>query len=439
MSSIHYGLTLSARVKTQQMEVLANILHELQDDFQYNHPSFSPKNLTTTHFITWVIVPEEVAPNGKTLPSRLLMMTSYTGSKKQHMKELVQVGLKGLHEVYQHCEEYPCPDLPSGKEMLTFLKRVSIKNTYYTGFQYVTPELAAKQNQLRLAIEDYLSSGDFNRLSPAQVRGKIQEHVRSISDLSWAHKPYKRSFKDFVELYGALILFVTLLGGSLILGVFHIFLHHPVTLAGLIVFSSFIGFVGLLLVLLRLDESIPYQAIEPASDERIHEITSKEFHQVKNEMTVIAPLKKGFIRPFFLAFTLRLVPIFRAFSYIPSVHTARWLQTDKGKRLVFIAYFDNTSEGYAHDFVDSTKRTRNLNLIFGHASGFPATKWAVGGGGKNRKGYITGVRAYQRITNFWYTTFPQLSILNMVNNQEIHKGLFNKLDDKEIKEWLLRL
>ncbi|MBD8489308.1 peroxidase [Echinicola sp. CAU 1574] len=443
MGTIHDGFTASNRIRQEGMDALKDVLEALQDDFKYAHPSFSPKKLETTHFITWVIIPKEVAPNGRTLPARLLLMTSYTGSKREHLRELAEVGLSGLHEVYKHCEEYHYSEKPSVENMLNFLRKSSIKNTFYTGFQYVTKDLVYKQNQLRYAIQEYLDSDVFRAglegLTPGQVRKRIQDHVRTIPDLSWALKPYKRSFGDFLNLYGALIFWLFILGGSLVLGILYPFFHHPLMLVGLIIFCAFIGLIGILLVLLRMDENIPYEPLEEVSDERIYDITSREIHPVKNEMSVISPLKRGFIRRFFLAFTLRIVPIVRAFSYIPTVHTARWLQTDGGRRLVFIAYYDNTSEGYAHDFVDSTKRTRNLNLIFGHASGFPATKWAVGGGGKDRKGYITGVRTHQKITGFWYSTFPELSVLNLENNKAIHKGLFGNLDEKEIKQWLLRL
>src|SRR6185436_8946259 len=100
----------------------------------------------------------------------------------------------------------------------------------------------------------------------------------------------------------------------------------------------------------------------------------------------------------------------RPFSYIPTVQTSRWLQIDKGWRLVFIAYFDNTSEGYANDFVDSPPFILRVNLMFGHGWGFPATKWAIGAGGKDRKAYMDAVRRQGKLTSVWYDSHPALSI-----------------------------
>lgn len=156
-------------------------------------------------------------------------------------------------------------------------------------------------------------------------------------------------------------------------------------------------------------------------------------------MTVIAPLKKGWIRRVFLALTLKLVGLVAYFAYIPTVHTARWLQMDRGKRLVFIANFDNLSEAYAHDFVDSERRSMNMAVIFSHAFGFPATRWLVHKQYNHRSEYMKGVRAHQKITQFWYSYNRDLSVENVKRNRAFRAGLFKKMDDPAIKDWLLTI
>jgi hypothetical protein len=443
MSTIHAGLTISTKIKPGQKEILEKLLVEIHNEGAFDHSILPFSKSVTTHFVTWVIIPEQIDGNGRKLPERLLLMTSYTGAKKVHLKELVKIGLDGLHKAYQYCDEYPYSNVPTEAELYRYLNRFSIRNTFYTGFQYITHTEAAKENQLREAIQSFLDEAwerrDIGDLPPRMIRQKIQEFVKDDPALAWAAKPYKRSLRDFLKLFGGLIALATVLSTSLILAIIHIFHQSHLTQVGLVIFLGFFGTIVLLVLLLRISEARPHIDIAKVSDARIYEITSRETYPVKNEMSVIAPLKKGLIRRIFLAFTLWLVPFFRAFSYIPTVHTARWLQVDGGRRLIFIANFDNTSEGYAHDFVDSTKRTRNLNLIFGHGQGFPATKFAVGGGGKDRKRYIMGVRAHQKITQVWYSTHQKLSILNLNNNRAIRKGLFGNLNEEEIKQWLLKL
>ncbi|WP_103071392.1 hypothetical protein [Aquimarina sediminis] len=443
MHTVHNGLTISTQIKSGQRESLEQLLNEINDSKDREGAIFEFNKLATVHFITWIIVNAEETPEGKKLPERLLLMTSYTGSKKVHYAELVEIGITALHEVYSHCEDYSYENCPTRDHMVRFLKSFSKANTYYTGFQYITHLQVVQENQLRDAIQLYLDKQqddeEFLSLDVRNIRIKIQEFVKSKPEFDWATKPVKKTFGNFWNLYGGMVIMLSVLGILILLSIAHIFIPGIITLVGLCLLISLILFIAFLLIGLRINESNPHIPVTPVSDQRIHEIVSKETFPVKNEMSVITPLKTGSIRPIFLAVTLWLVQRVRASSYIPSVHTARWVQIDKGKRFVFIAYFDNTSEGYAHDFVDSTKRTRNLNLIFGHALGFPVTRFAILGGGKDRKGYITGVRANQKIAQVWYSTNQTLGILNIKNNNEIRKGLFGKLKEEEIEQWLLKL
>ncbi|WP_375582875.1 hypothetical protein [Cyclobacterium xiamenense] len=194
-----------------------------------------------------------------------------------------------------------------------------------------------------------------------------------------------------------------------------------------------------LFLLLRLNENNPHETSDPLPDEKVREIVALETNPVINEMTVIAPLKKGWIRRVFLAVTLKLVGLVAYFAYIPTVHTARWLQMDRGKRLVFIANFDNLSEAYAHDFVDSERRSMNMAVIFSHAFGFPATRWLVHKLYNHRSEYMKGVRAHQKITQFWYSYNRDLSVENLKRNRAFREGLFKEMDTSAIREWLLRI
>ncbi len=442
MNTVHQGLTISTKIKAGKKEQVLKLLDQMNAEGVGNNSLFPFGKLKTTHFVSWVIIPEEVDPYGKALPERLMLLTSFTGTKKKHIDEVVNTGAVGLKAVYRFCEQFPEDGIVSDEFLTQYLYQFSIRSTFYTGFQYVTYEEVRQEHRLQEAIQQYLDeqwkSGEPLENDPVVWRRKIQDFVRSRPEFSWAIKPYRRSWINFIVLFGPLLLVLLVLAMSIVLSLAAIFTHTIWTITGLSIFTLIFGGLIILLLLLRIDESRPFESIKPVSYARIHEIVSREKHIVKNELTVVGAVKKGFIRRFFLAFTLRFVSLIRGLGYIPTVHTARWLQDDEGRRIIFIANFDNTSEGYAHDFVDSKKRTRNLNLIFGHGRGFPPTRYAVLGGGKDRKQYITAVRANQKITQLWYSTFPNLSILNIDNNHEIRKGLFGKLKTQEIEDWLLR-
>lgn len=202
-----------------------------------------------------------------------------------------------------------------------------------------------------------------------------------------------------------------------------------------IIFLSFVGLFILMMVLLRINERIN-EFVLPPEESVIKAITDKERYPVCNEMNVIGPLKRGYIRPISLAFILWVVRHIRAFGFIPTVHTSRWLQLDGGWRIVFVSYFDNTSEGYANDFVDSESMTMKVNLMFSNGFGFPPSRWGILSGGTDRRGYMEAVRRQGKITSVWYNSHPTLSILNIRTNRKIRAGLWNKMNDVQVKEWL---
>ena len=189
--------------------------------------------------------------------------------------------------------------------------------------------------------------------------------------------------------------------------------------------------------MIRIKESEDTPVTQRQPDSFIKEIEDRERFYVTNEMTVVGALKPGLVRRIFLFITLKAVIPIRFLNYIPTVSTARWLQIDDGKRLVFIAYYTNTSEGYARDFVDSKQRSQNMNAIFSHGIGFPHTRWVIkDGGGKDPRGYMNTVRGNQHITQVWYAPYPKLSVDNIVMNRKIRQGLHGSLNGEELDAWL---
>jgi hypothetical protein len=47
-------------------------------------------------------------------------------------------------------------------------------------------------------------------------------------------------------------------------------------------------------------------------------------------------------------------------------------------------------------------------------------------------------RVSQIETQVWYSAYPNLTTKNILNNREIHRGLFGELSDGEIVKWLKR-
>jgi len=263
--------------------------------------------------------------------------------------------------------------------------------------------------------------------------------VANDPGMSWAYKPITNLKRDKITMLLPLVFFGLVMATSLVFLILSFFIDAIGLKIGGLIFPAFLLGMVMLFLLLRLNEKNPHIPNGEVPDEKIRKIVALEKNPVVNEMTVIAPLKKGWIRRAFLGVTLRLVSLIGYFTYIPTVHTARWLQMDKGKRLVFIANFDNLSEAYAHDFVDSERRAMNMAVVFSHAFGFPATRWLVHKNYNHRSEYMKGVRAHQKITQFWYTYNRELSVENLKTNREFREGLFKDMNEEEIRQWLLTI
>jgi hypothetical protein len=52
---------------------------------------------------------------------------------------------------------------------------------------------------------------------------------------------------------------------------------------------------------------------------------------------------------------------------------------------------------------------------------------------------MKGVRAHQKITQFWYSRNQYESVENLKRNRAFREGLFKKMDDEAIKKWLLTI
>jgi len=440
MNTIVDGATFSFEIKRENEKALSELLKQVHRERNELNGIIPFRKADHLHFASLVMLPEELAPNLKTLPPRLLLLTTFTGNRKKHIHELMSLNAEAWHQIFSSCSAYKASS--ASENFLThFIMKQRISNTVYNAYQYFSREDVEQEGKLRNLLEEYLDSAcddpSFASLSPKQIRERLQNFVRTQPGLQWAIKPFKIGLSNYLRWNYKKLLLLFGVPALALCAILSLFIHSLALKIIAIVFLIALLLFILMIVFLRISESHRDPEQHP-TDQHIFDITSKEKAIVTNEMSVIGPVKREWIRHLFLSFILQAVKPLRPNMFIPTVHTARWAITDGVNRLVFIAYFDNTSEGYANDFVDSENRSRRLNLIFGNGYGFPPTRFAVyAGGASDRRGYMNAVRKNQCITSVWYSTHETLGILNVLNNRAIRKGLFGKMKEDEIKDWLL--
>jgi hypothetical protein len=441
MSTIHKGLTVTVSVAEERLNEINALLEGFREKLNSEQELYREK-MPSIFFISWLTLPAQWYAEKERLPARILLLTSYVGSRNAHIEEMAAFLSDQLIKVFGYSEEFPAGKIDH-QALVGFLKRKIIRQTFYSGFKFIGTGDVPKEKHLKTAIFDYLTfqkqDPAFGQLSPQQIKKKIEAYVKSQPELNWTSQGNKGGKLNKIKMLLPLFVFGLVLLTSLVCLVLLIFLDALFLKIGAVIFPGFLLGLVLLFLWLRINENNPHIPNPPVPDDWIRKIVTREKHRVVNEMTVIAPLKKGLVRRIFLAASLRLISLVGYFAYIPTVHTARWLQMDRGKRLVFIANFDNISEAYAHDFVDSDNRSRNMAVIFSHAAGFPATKWLVKKGYNHRSEYMKGVRAHQKITQFWYAFNTELSVENLKSNRKFREGLFKEMEEEKIRQWLLNI
>jgi hypothetical protein len=123
----------------------------------------------------------------------------------------------------------------------------------------------------------------------------------------------------------------------------------------------------------------------------------------------------------------------------PTIHFARWVFIDGGKRFVFFSNFDGTYDGYLGDFVDNNGW--GLNAIYGAAKGYPRTYFMFAGGSYKILEFMGWGRETQVNTPVWYSAYPWSSLPQIINKSELRVGLFSDkyLEDEEIENLLKRI
>jgi Dyp-type peroxidase family len=121
---------------------------------------------------------------------------------------------------------------------------------------------------------------------------------------------------------------------------------------------------------------------------------------------------------------------------IPSIHFARWVIVDGGRRLVFFSNFDGSWDNYLGDFID--KSHSGLTAVWSNCVGFPRTTGLTGGGATNEQQFKAYSRQSQIPTQVWYSAYRWLSVSNINNNTKIRLGLYEEMDEAATLEWLRR-
>jgi len=375
-------------------------------------------------------------------PPQLLISTNYNGSLKDHIAELEASGkLDGL---LGHCIGYK-----SRKSTLHYFKKHSrYKAHFFASTWGKKAEDILQENKNRKIVDSVMDSHDTERLiddldddkkNPAGIYKAIKEKVTSQE----GYEDVKQEGR--LPHWSTPAIFVLVLLGLVIYGLSQFMPTSQILKVFGVIALVFVGLVGLAAVYLWFLEKndLEYQHKQPPS-KRTGGFANEEDKGVQNQLSSLAEIKNGWFRLLLLNLVLYTFSFIAHYLYnqgklgkISSIHFARWVIIDKGRRLLFLSNFDGSWENYLGDFVD--KGAEGLTAIWSNTFEFPKASFLLWKGARDEERFKAVARLNQIKTNVWYSAYPELSVADKNKNGLISKLFSDEIPFSNLREWALQI
>ena len=415
------ALTVVAEVRPEAVDDLRSLLESMGDGVA-NGQVLDFDELTGLHFARVVLVEASADLKGRPLPASLLYLSDFDIAKDRHLAELAERGGEGVDRLFGHCVGYPeAPATP--EQRLMFLRGYAVgEAANYVNTVGRTARQIRQEARLRDRIEEYLDehAAELEGREPEEVRRRVQQLVEDDERFHWARRPAEgldRGFK-LRELAHAIAMPLLLL------------LFLPLLLVGLLFY----------LPLLRWHERRDPAPHVKAPPEVAQGLAALEDHLVHNPFTAIGLLKPGPLRKVTALAVLAGIDYATRHVFnrgnlagVKTIHFARWVFLDGGRRVVFASNYDGSLESYMDDFID--KIAWGLNIVFSNGYGYPRARWLIADGCRDELAFKDYLRLHQVPTRVWYSAYGQLSAANVKNNERIRAGLTRE----PTEDWLRAL
>lgn len=436
------ALTVMVEVADENVAGLRKMLNQIGDAVGDASCPIQFSRLTTVHFMRWVVL-DASDVRGESVPARLILSTNYDLPLEDHLRELIDVIGPVLHDIYSQCKGYQ-----KNQDLLTFLSRLRVNySAFYVGTHGRSVEQIHQEKFLRERIQDFLDHDGASRTTPAnpqKLREDIQAFVSGHPDLQWARAP-QATFLSTLQYFSIPILLFLALVASYVLA--PLFLPVPWWALPLATLGILLA-LFLLLVVWRqaviLKEKQESQDAVKINVQRVQQLVEREDHLVQNQLSHLVEIKPGWFRLATLRLVLGAINVLARYVYIrgslggiPTIHFARWVILDQGRRLLFFSNFDGSWENYLGDFID--KAAIGLTAVWSNTVGCPRAQGLVNLGARDEQRFKSWTRDHQILTNVWYSAYEDLAVENINNNTKIRDGLFANLGPEAAQEWLNRL
>ena len=389
------------------------------------------------------------------IPDTLLFATDFDGTLEDHLFELIDVVSTGLDMLFGHCEGWsalaPRDRATRYAHLAEFVTRHSVvANTFYTGTMKRSVAQIRREAVLRDAIDEYLDAHVGRPGFPTHasgIRNRVCGFVFNDPRFAWVHArpgPFPSVLLPewAVKVPARTALMALAIVDAILIVLLHVFLGTPWVQASAWVVGTTAAVALAGYRYLRYLEARDPVIIRPTVQQRTTSLVVDEDHIVQNQFTSNSYIKRPlWFRRGLLKLVLAFVNLAAKYrenqgtlSGIPSIHFARWVVVDRGRRLLFFSNFDGSWESYLGDFVD--KAHEGLTAIWSNTVGFPKTVALIGGGASDEQRFKAVARDSQIATQVWYSAYPSLTVSNINDNTRLRLGLYGEMDDAAAEAWL---
>ncbi|MFG2287939.1 hypothetical protein ACGFOU_17990 [Streptomyces sp. NPDC048595] len=419
------AVTIRAPVPPERVADVRRVLAEANAKGPFG-TYFHLSDVKGIHFARLLLVPEGPGGSRAGMPASVVYMSEVDAPLHEHLADLVRKAGDELGEVFAHCDGYPQGDA-SARARIAWLRAHRVPHeAFYVNTVGRGRTQILREARLHAAIQEFLDEhgSALKGAGPARLRAAVQEYVAGRDDLAWA-----RSRPVPPALWWRIRQAVHLVA-------------VPLAVLALLPFLVFA--LPVWTVLLRLHElrDVPSRARPAREHER--ELAGYEDFVAQNPFTAVGSVKPGRFRRITLTVILFVVDYGVRHFYnrgdlagVKTIHFARWLFVDGGRRVIFASNYDGSLESYMDDFID--KVAWGLNAVFGNGLGYPRVRWLVGAGAKDELAFKYYLRCHQLPTQVWYSAYDTLTTHNIDTNTRIRAGLFARLGPAETEAWLALL
>jgi hypothetical protein len=352
------------------------------------------------------------------VPVYLAFAGDCDGEAEALLSEMVDRCGDGLTRIFRHCEGF------GEGRLLTWLKaRLVRPQAWYANWVGRTVAQVREEAALHAALRKELARARADgEVTPAALHQRLRTYVKTqaIPLTPPETTPADWRWRQTV---------------SLISGVAVLVVAAPF----LIVLSP------ILIAILRMNETRDPEITTPYDPDRQARIAETEDWEVSNPFSAIGTVKPGIFRFLLMRAVLWLLDFASRHIYtkgrlarVGTIHFARWVVIDDGRRVFFVSNYDGSLESYMDDFIN--KAAFGLNLVFSNGVGYPTTSWLLFEGAQREQQFKAFLRRRQQLTDVWYKAYPDLTAFDLQRNSEIRAGVEkSEMPQPELCAWLAKI